>query len=186
MHRNSWISLILSTGALIVGIIALVMVLSDEKIGVVRTADLVSKYRGMDDARAVYEKRKQEWQQEIDTLESDYRTSVSALNKEWSQLGKAEQEKRRNLVHVQEQNLMQYAQTLDAKIREEEDRLMEGVLTQVNDAVREYAEEHGYDVIYGATPEGSILHGDVHVDITEKLLEALNSSPVSSKISAHK
>lgn len=187
VRRNLWLSLILSSGALIVGVVSLVIVLGAEKIAVVRTADLVSEYRGMDDARAVYERRKQEWQREIDTLESDYRASVNALNKEWSQLGPAEQEKRRNLVHVQEQNLMQYAQSLDRKIREEEDRLMEGVLAQVNDAVREYAEKYGYDVIYGATPEGSILHGDAQVDITEDLLEALNgSSPNASKTAVQK
>lgn len=165
----------LSAVALSVGVVALIFAIDREKIAVVRTADLVSKYKGMEDARKAFEEQRQVWQREIDTLEADYRKSVSELNAEWKGLPDGEQEKRRELVTVQEQNLMRYSQTLEAKVREEEERLMQGVLTQVNDAIQRYAEQEGYDVIYGATLEGSILHGSDHLDVTDELIDVLNS-----------
>ena len=173
-NRSSQLPLVLSGVAVAAAIVAVVLSLSVEKIGVVRTADLVSKYKGMEDARQAFEEQQQGWQSEIDTLESDFRKSVTELNEEWGKLSKSEQEKRRELVGAQEQNLVRYSQTLEARIQEEEGRLIEGVLSQVNDAVREYAESEGYDVIYGATIEGSILHSEESLDITDELIEVLN------------
>lgn len=174
--HGSKLPIILSAAALTVGIIALIFAVDREKIAVVRTADLVSKYKGMEDARNAFEEQRHVWQSEIDTLEADYRKSVSELNAEWKDLPEGEQEKRRELVAAQEQNLMRYSQTLEAKVHEEEERLMQGVLNQVNDAVQKYAEQEGYDVIYGATLEGSILHGSDHLDVTDELINVLNSA----------
>lgn len=172
---GSKFSIILSAVALAVGVVALMFSFGREKIGVVRTADLVAKYKGMEDARKAFEEQKKIWQSEIDTLEADFRKSVSDLNTEWKKLSKAEQEKRRELAATQEQNLMRYTQSLEARVYEEEGRLSEKVLSQVNEVVRRYAEENDFDVIYGATIEGSILHSTEALDITDELLEVLNN-----------
>ena len=173
-HQRRLLPLVLSSIALIVGIVSLIVAFDKEKIGVVRTADLVAKYAGMEDARMAFEEQQKAWQSEIDTLEADFRHTVNKLNEEWTNLSKSEQEKRRELAGAQEQNLVRYSQSLEVRIQEEENRLIEDVLSQVNDVVREYAEEKGFDVIYGATIEGSILHSNETLDITDELIEILN------------
>lgn len=175
-HRKIWLSLppVLSIAALVVAGAGFVLGLDHEKIGVVRTADLVAKYRGMEDARTLFEGRRQGWQGEIDTLEADYRKSVGELNAQWNQLTPVERTKREELIAAQGQNVARYGQSLEAKVRAEEEELMQGVLSQVNEAIREYAEANGYDAIYGATPDGSILYGSDALDITDELIEVLN------------
>ncbi|MCE2504360.1 MAG: OmpH family outer membrane protein [Chlorobi bacterium] len=175
-NRRSQLPLLLSSAALVVAVIGVALSMGGEKIGIVRTADLVADYKGMEDARKIFEDQQKGWQNEIDTLEADFRQTVNVLNAEWSRLSKSERAKRQELVGAQEQNLVRYSQTLEARVQEEESRLIEGVLNQVNGAVREYAKEHGFDVIYGATTEGSILHAEEHLDITDGLLEELNAN----------
>ena len=175
MGSEKRIPIIISSLALITAIIALVMVLSKEKIGVVRTADLVAKYNGMEDARKSFEEQQGVWQTEIDTLEADYRKTVNRLNEEWKMLSASEKTKQSELASAQEENLIRYRHSLESKMQEEEHRVIEGVLHQVNDAIKQYAEDHGFDVIYGATPEGSILHSEDHLDVTDDLIERLNA-----------
>ncbi|MGE3800782.1 MAG: OmpH family outer membrane protein [Candidatus Kapaibacterium sp.] len=172
--RGHQFSLIISGIAAVVAVIALIVSLNKEKIGVVRTSDLVAKYKGMEDAHKAFEDQQKEWQGEIDTLEADYRRTVNMLNEEWKVLSASEREKRSELAKAQEQNLMKYSRTLEARINDKENRLIEGVLVEVNEVVKKYAEDHGFDVIYGATVEGSILHSDTSLDITDELIEVLN------------
>ena len=162
--------------------------LSDEKIAVVRTIDLVDKYKGMEAARAGFEERRKQWMAEHDTLQADYRNSVNALNAEWSKLPKGEQEKRSALIAKQEENIARFTQGIEMQVRAEEERLEAEILEQVNDAVKEYAEEHGYDVILGATGDGSILHSEEALDITDELIEVLNRNykPSNPHDSTHK
>ena len=167
--------------ALILSALALIEGCDREKIGVVRTADLVERYTGMREARSAYEKQRAEWQRAVDTLEADYKRSAAQLEREWESLSKVEQEERAGSLGAQERNLIGYVQSLEERIDGEERRLSEEVLTKVNDAVKRYAEEHGFDIVYGATIEGSILFSEDALDITDELIEALNKGYDSAK-----
>ena len=57
---------------------------------------------------------------------------------------------------------------------EEEEKLLKGVLNQVNAFVEEYAAEEGFDLVLGTTLSGSILYGTTGIDITEQVLQAMN------------
>ena len=152
------------------------------KTGIVRTGDLIAGYSAMNDARAAFEERQKELVGGVDTLKADYRQTVNTLNADWKGLTNEEQESRTQLLKAQEQNLMRYTQNLEAYAQAEGEQLLDSVLTQVNDAVKIYAEEHGYDVILGATSNGSILYGTDVLDITDELIDALNENYETNRL----
>lgn len=51
-----------------------------------------------------------------------------------------------------------------------------GVLNQLNETIRIYAEEHDLDLVLGVTDDGSILYGSKALDITDDLIKLLNST----------
>ena len=144
------------------------------KIAYVRSQDLVYRYVGTQKAQAHYDTKKQQWQSNIDTLQSNFQTAKIAYQKSLDQLSEQEQKiKQKQLVH-QEQQLHQYVQAIQHQATEEDENMMQGTLNQINAYVQAYAEQQGYDIILGTTLSGSILYGKDAIDITDEVLIYLN------------
>lgn len=166
------ISLVLIFG---VGVYFLV-VMTSPKIGYVRSSELVNKYAGMQEASVIYKKKMAQWQSNIDTLESDYQRSVGKYNLEFSKSSTAVRKEQEALLEKQRQNIQQYVKTLEDKARDEDQKMTDGVIHQINSFVEEYGKSHHYDFILGTTQQGNILYGAKAKDITEEVLEALNEN----------
>ena len=67
-----------------------------------------------------------------------------------------------------------YSNAVSQNARMEEEKMLEGVLNQVNSFVRKYGEENGFAMVYGTTSDGNILYGEAELDITDDLLTKLN------------
>ena len=55
-----------------------------------------------------------------------------------------------------------------------EDENMRPVYAALNAAIRQYGEQHNYDMIWGATANGNIVHADSTLDLTDDVLRFLN------------
>jgi Skp family chaperone for outer membrane proteins len=67
------------------------------------------------------------------------------------------------------------AQKASAEILNSNQTLVQGVLNQINDFIKKYSEDHGYTFVFGTTNDGTLLFGNKGVDITEDVLEELNT-----------
>ena len=146
------------------------------RIAYVRSAELVSSYTGMKEARSLYQEKMNKWKSNIDTLQKDYQQAINKYNMEAASLSAREKQERETYLRKQEDNLRQYAGTLEQKAAEEDQKMTEGVLNQINSYVKEYGEKQGYDLILGITRDGNILYGKEAIDITEEALKGLNES----------
>jgi len=163
------VSLLLN-GALIVDRFA------QKKIAYVRSTELVYGYLGMQEAHNKYQEKAQIWQANIDTLQNDYNRAVGQYTREASHLSEVEKRHREKMLLNQQENLMSYSRAVNDKANEEDDKITEGVLNQVNSFVEGYGKDHGYDIILGTTLSGNLLYGKETIDITEEVLEALNKT----------
>lgn len=134
---------------------------SQPKIAYVRSEILVNEYAGMKEASELWQRNQLQWQVNLDTLRADYR------KKEKANAPKEE-------LQLLAQNIQQYTSATEQMAMEEDRKKTEGVLEQINVFVEQCGEEHGYDLILGTTASGNILYGKPGIDITEKLLAALN------------
>lgn len=150
--------------------------MSTPKIAYVRTGEVVDKYIGMKEARNLYKDKMGKWQANIDTLKNDYYKVLNQYNQEATKLPAKEKAEREAYLQKQEMNIRQYAASLDEKAKEEDDKLTQGVLNQINSYVKEYGEQNGYDLILGTTLEGNVLYGKDGIDVTDKVLKGLNES----------
>lgn len=155
-------------------------VFTKPKIGFVKSNDLISKYAGTVESRQIAEKAQGEWKANLDTLQSDYRHAMNTYNESYSMLSVSERKDREEQLAYQEQQVATYARETGMLSEQEGEKLMQGVLNQINTFVMEYGKEHGYDMILGTTAAGSLLYAEDGYDITEEVLAALNAQYKSS------
>jgi Skp family chaperone for outer membrane proteins len=160
--------------ALALSIMALVRSGGRPTIGFVRSSELVYGYHGMKEAQKLFEAKKMKWQADLDTMKSDYRRALNSYDSEYSSLSPKEREKREEQLQRQEAGLREYSQNLGGKAQEDDQKMTQGILNQINAAARAYGEEQGLDLIVATTESGNILYGDKGIDITSALLERLN------------
>lgn len=144
------------------------------RLAYVRSQDLVYGYFGMKEAMSEFQGKQGAWKANVDSLRSDLqRTMVRAHDLDI----KGDKAALRNIEQVigkQRQDLMRYQDAMDKKSKSEEQKMLSGVLDQVNAFVEAYAKKNGYDVVLGTTDAGSLLYGQAGMDITADLLVALN------------
>lgn len=148
----------------------------EKKIAYVRSTELVYGYLGMKEAGSKFQEKTQMWQANVDTLQRDYQSTLSAFTSEAARLSEKERMEREQYLAQQQQSLMQYTQAINSKMQEEDKKMTEGVLNQVNSFVEQYGKDHGYEIILGTTLSGSLLYGDNAIDITDEVLAALNKT----------
>ena len=143
------------------------------KIAYVRSGDVLEKYKAVNDAKERYQKKIEKWQSNLDSLELSHKnlitraTSVSANSKEYIQI--------QNQLIAQERIMESYADDIENKANEENERLMKPILDKVNDYVSRYAKDNNFQIVFGVTVSGNILYGSEAIDITGSVIEGLNS-----------
>ena len=146
----------------------------NQKVVYVRSLELVEKFEGHKEAKADFELRKKGWQANLDSLQVDFKRAENKYQLEMADLSEGEKKAKENVLGRQQQNLRQYAEVLDQKAAEEDQKLVNGILKQIDDFVTIYCEEKGYDIVIGTTNTGNLMYGKKELDITDELIEAIN------------
>ncbi len=146
------------------------------KVGFVRSNELVYGYEGMKDAQFLQESKSREYKSNFDTLQSDFQKALSQYNLGLSGFSKEEKQEKERMLAMQQQNLKKYSESIQQSISESDQSLTQGILTQINSFVEEYAKKHGYSLIFGTTTSGNILYGEPAMDVTQDVLKQLNEN----------
>ncbi len=149
------------------------------KFAFVKSQELVYNYTGMKEAQSKFNSKQNSLYANIDTLKLEFERAVELFNSDFQSLSAQEKEQRHQKLKVQETNINKYAETIENQLIEEEGEMLTGVLNQVNSFVESFGNEHGYELIFGTTNDGSLLYGrDAH-DITDEVLNAINQNYTS-------
>ena len=148
--------------------------LDQPKIAYVRSQDLIYHYEGTREAQASFDAKKQQWQANVDTLQTNFRKSQQALQVSLANYNEQEQREEQQKLQQQQQQLAQYTRAIQEKAAEEDEAMMQGALNQINAYTQQYAETQGYDIVLGTTLSGNILYGKEAIDITDEVLIYLN------------
>jgi len=130
----------------------------------------------MQEAHKEYKQKTEIWQANIDTLQRGYLLAINRYRDDSLNLSEKEHIIRQRSLVRQEQSIYDYSNAINQKAKEEDDKITEGVLNQVNAFVEEYGKRKGYSIILGTTASGNILYGDEKMDITNEVLEELNKT----------
>lgn len=141
----------------------------------VDSAKLVNEYKGMQDARAVYQKKATTWKANIDTLKSEVQQQIMYYEKESAQLTAKERQLSEALIRTKQKQLMEYEQAMNTQAKQEDAKMTNEVVNQINAFLKKYGKANGYKIVMAATEYGNIAYADEGLDITGEVLKGLNS-----------
>jgi outer membrane protein len=170
INKTTWAVLLIAVTLLLNAAAFLWTAKRTPRVAYVRSQDLVYGYLGMKEAMNEFQGKQQQWKGNVDTLQADIQRTMAGLPAD----GKSDPMKIRRL-QKQRQDLAHYQQAMGTKMQEDQQRMLNGVLGQVNAFVEKYAKEKGFDLVLGTTDAGSLLYGKGAMDITDELLAALNA-----------
>jgi outer membrane protein len=145
-----------------------------QKLVYVDSAKLVNEYRGMQDARAAYQKKAVTWKANIDTLTNEVHQQIVSYEKESSKLTAKERKLSEELIRTKQKQLMDYQQAMNTQAKQEDVKMTGEIVQQINAYLKKYGEENGYKIVMAATEYGNIAYADEGLDITEDVLKGLN------------
>lgn len=172
---------LLSILSITIAILNVFGLLGQPKIGFVRSQELVYGYSGMKEAHNKYLEKVQQWQTNKQTLESDYQKTLSKYKEDAPKLSEKEKAQRESSLKQLRENFENYTISINKMTKEEDEKMTQAVLNQINSFVQDYGEKHGYDIILGTKLSGNVLFGNKALDVTDKVLSALNKAYLGEK-----
>lgn len=146
----------------------------DSKVVYVDSAKLLNSYKGMQDARAVYQKKAGAWKANIDTLASEVQQQIFKYEKESPGMTVKERQLTQELIRTKQKQYGDYQQAMNTQAQQEDAKMTGEVVTQINAYLKKYGESKGYKIILAATDYGNLAYADEDLNITETVLEGLN------------
>jgi len=137
---------------------------------------LLDGYDRTKDVRKDFEEKAASMNANVDSLLGNWQKELKAYEKERSSMTQKELALKQELLTNKQQQLNAYQQAVQKQLQEEDQKVTQTVINDINDYVKEYGKEKGYRIILGATGSGTIMYADEGADLTQEILDQLNAS----------
>jgi outer membrane protein len=135
---------------------------------------LINNFKGMQNARKVYQQKAVTWKANIDTLSAEVQRQIVDYEKQSGKMSVKERQLSEELIRTKQKQLMDYQQAMNAQAQQEDSKMTGEVIVQINSFIKKYGEEKGYTIVMAATEFGNIAYAKEGLDITDEVLEGLN------------
>lgn len=144
------------------------------KVGYVHNDKLLSGFDGFKEGKEELKAKMEVWQANLDTLTTNFNRDAQSYTGTREKLSAKERQLTEQILSRQEKDVRVYKNTVEQKALEEEQKINQSMLNQINAYLKEYGQENDYSYIFGVTDNGSILYGNTDEDLTEKVLDYIN------------
>jgi len=153
----------------------------NDKIAYVDSARILNEYKGSAEAKKAFQSKASVWQANIDTLTNEVKYSIQKYEKSIATLSLKEQELTKQLIQTKQKQLADYQRGIQSNAKEEEGKLTQGVVVQINSFLTKYGKQHNYKLILIANQSGTIAYAREGLDITATVIEEMNNEYLADK-----
>lgn len=164
-------AIIIITG---ISLFSLIKVLSQPKMAVVDTTTLIGNFTESIAAKKKFEQEKSSWDIRAKNLKDSIKAAVDAMAKEYDSAGKTRRVELQDNLKKWNDEYARFTRALKEFSRKREMELLQPVIDKVNSFVKNWGDEHGYDIIYGTAGGGVILTVSDRLNVTSEILADLN------------
>jgi len=145
------------------------------KTGIVQMEKLVYDFKGMKEATASYTHKMKQWSAQSDSLENKLKELYRQIRLDSLSNNKAKLESDTRRFMTFKQSYTGYVNNMRDNADKEDRQMTLGVVNQVNEYIKAYARQEGYDLILCNSQQQSIGYAKAQTDITQKVLEFANN-----------
>ena len=169
-------SSILPLLALVIALVALYFSRSSSELVYVDVNKLIEGYSRTKVAKAEFDKKATLMKGNIDSLMNGWQKELQSYEKERASMSAKELKLKQELLQNKQQQINGYQEAIQKQIQEEDKKVTQTVINDINDYVKEYGKKHGYKIIFGASGGGNIMYAQESTDLTQEVLKGLNDS----------
>lgn len=173
--------IILSIAAIIFAATAFYFANSSSDLVYVDVNKLIEGYSRTKVAKAEFDKKANQMKANVDSLMSNWQKELQQYEKERSSMSASELKLKQELLANKQQQINGYQEEIQKQIQQENTKVTQTVVNDINDYVKEYGKKKGYKIIFGASGGGNIMYADESSDLTEDVLKGLNAEYGSKK-----
>jgi len=145
------------------------------KIAYVDVEELMKEYKGTKEAEATMKVKSESLQKELDSLISGWQNKARIYQEKSKGLSAKVRAEREQLLMQEQQQINQRQQAVQQQVQAEGQKSLETLSKEINDFVKNYAKEKGYNFVLGTTASnGTVMYGEEKADITDDVLVRLN------------
>ena len=164
-----------SISAVILSLIAIYFAKSSSQLVYVDVNKLITGYSKTKVAKAEFDKKANLMKANVDSLVANWQTELKNYEKERASLSPKELKLKQELLGNKQQQINGYQEAIQKKIQEEDKKVTQTVINDINDYIKEYGKDNNYKIIFGASGGGNIMYADESTDLTEEVLKGLNA-----------
>ncbi|WP_375334378.1 OmpH family outer membrane protein [Flagellimonas sp. C4] len=168
------LALPLSVMALLASLVTIVISPSKPELVYVDVNQLLEGYDRTKVEQQAFEKKAAVMKANVDSLLTDWQDELKTYEKERASMTEKELALKQELLQNKQQQINNYQQAIQKQIQEEDQKMTQTVVNDINDYVKEYGKDHGHRIIFGAQGSGNIMYAEQGADLTDKVLEGLN------------
>lgn len=110
----------------------------------------------------------------VDSLMIGWENELKAYEKERTSMTKKELSLKQELLQNKQQQINNYQQAVQKQIQEEDQKMTQTIVNDINDYVKAYGKNHNHSIIFGAQGNGNIMYAQERTALTNIILEGLN------------
>ncbi|SMC75388.1 OmpH family outer membrane protein [Pedobacter africanus] len=160
--------------AAILFLIVYIFILKNDRIVYVDSGKIMNEYKGAIQAKKAYEAKTKSWQANIDTLTLDFQNGMRKYEKDMAGMSAKEKELSKQLLNSKQKQLNDYQRAIQENARQEDGKLYQGIVTEINAFLLKYGKDHNYKMILIANQSGTIAYAREGLDVTAEVLKELN------------
>ncbi len=157
------------------------LIFRNDKIAYVDSAKILNDYKGSAEAKKAFQSKAKVWQANIDTLTNEVKGSIQKYEKSIATMSKKEQDLSKQLIQSKQKQLTEYQRAIQENAKQEDGKLTQGVVSQINAFLSKYGKSHNYKMILIANQSGTIAYAREGLDITSEVIEEMNNEYASEK-----
>jgi len=169
------LSIYVSASAIVISLIAIYFAKSSSELVYVDVNKLITGYSKTKVAKAEFDKKANLMKANVDSLVANWQTELKNYEKERASISPKELKLKQELLGNKQQQINGYQEAIQKKIQEEDKKVTQTVINDINDYIKEYGKDHNYKIIFGASGGGNIMYADESTDLTEEILKGLNA-----------
>jgi outer membrane protein len=143
-------------------------------LGYVDVNKLLEGYDRTKAEREAFNKKSAEMKSEVDSLIGSWQIELKTYEKDLASMKKKEVEEKKIQLQNKQQQISKYQQIIQKQIQEEDQKMTQTLINDINDFVMEYGKENEYRFIYGASGSGNLMYASKEFDKTKEILDGLN------------
>lgn len=144
------------------------------KVGIIQMEELVYDYQGMKDATEQYNQKMDAWSNQTDSLETQLKNLYNEIRLDSVNGDRTKLIQDQQRFYLLKQSYYEFKQNIDQKAQEKDEKMTVGVINQLKEHIKSYAQKEGYNIIISNTQLQNVGYADEAIDVTEALLQYAN------------